>query len=174
MIMHFDTSIILPRIKGLPNILPFNALMGKKKKEKILWRDFFQEKTSKYFLIGSAKYFHLSGNVDKIYEDDNDEFAHYVLEGIVLFHDSDKNPICGGIFADYDKENFCDLNNLISDYIFKKENGKIAQTDEEKNNLVKKYIKELMKPPMKTCWESGNKFIEKFRREDLRRRREYP
>jgi len=145
----FNQKIIQSRFEGLPSFLPFWDVTGSEKQEEILWKEIFQKETNKYFLIGSGNYFHLSGILPESYQgkppfEKSNEFAHYVLEGIVLFYDNNKDFICGGMFGDYDLEDFLDSEHPVIDYLFKMGNGNLAQTNEDKNILIEKYIKEIV------------------------------
>lgn len=119
------------------------------KDKKNFCKGFFKDETDKYTLIGSGSYYFVSGNIPEIYKwvggfKEDDSFSHYILKGIVLFHDNEKNFLCGGTFGNYSKESFLDTKKCSPlDFLFIKEDGSIARTDEDKNVLIEECLKSI-------------------------------
>lgn len=175
---HFE-KIIPSRLDGLPaHLLPFEyySKIGKDRKEKILWRDIFHETTSKYHLIGSGKYFHISG-VFKEFEfkeskEISKKFTHYGLDGVILIHDLDKEFICGGMLTDYSTKNLYNSKNPLLESFFTW-GGEVFQTDEEKNTIIGRYIEGILgnsnSSKSKKKDEEPNSLLRRIRQQKLRR-----
>jgi len=144
----FEKKLVPNRFEGLPMFLPGWVTSESTKNKDVFWTDSFTDETDKYFLMGSGSYYHLSGIVPEIYEsyfEKSPNFAHYVLESVVLFHDNRRNFIGGSVFGNYGKKDFLNGKNSPLDFLFKKEDGKIAQTDNEKNILIEGFLKDILR-----------------------------
>lgn len=129
------------------DILPDFIRNPENKSEQFLWEGVFREDTAQYIVIGSGNYRLITGTLPLLYRGDSKDaqVKSYVLEAVVLIHDVTQRLICGGKILDWGKRKLNNSKNPIHDFLFCMEDGRVAFTDFEKEEVIKKHIRNFSK-----------------------------